>query len=226
MQTWSEIIATSFQNAWTRVINFLPNLIAAIIIFVVGLIIAVAIGKLVQTVIKRLKIDLALEKLGVMAFFQRSGIQFSFAVLLGWLVKWFLIVIFLIATTESLGLPQITAFLNQAVLYLPNVIVAVIILLIGVVLGNFCQKWFKKILEAAKITSAVFLAGIAKWAIIIFSLLAALIQLKIAVSLLNTLFTGFVAMLAIAGGLSFGLGGKDWAARLISQIKKDVSREE
>ncbi len=226
MGTWSEIIRTSFQNAWLRVVSFLPNLIAALVIFIIGLVIAVAVGKLIQLIVKALKIDLALEKIRVTDFFKRNGIQFSFAALLGWLVKWFLIIVFLIATAESLGLPQVTTFLNSVVLYIPNVIVAVIILLVGIVLGNFIQNWFEKFLTTARISSAHFLAGIAKWAVIIFSVLAALIQLNVAASLINVLFTGFVAMVAIAGGLAFGLGGKDWASRLIDKIKKDVSREE
>ena len=135
MNTWSEIIATSFQNAWVKVVGFLPNLIAAIVIFVIGLIVATLIDKLVRVIVKALHIDPLLEKLGVMNFFKRGGIEFNFGALLGWLVKWFLIIVFLIATAESLGLPQLTNFLNSVVAYLPNVIVAIIILLVGIVLS-------------------------------------------------------------------------------------------
>ena len=226
MQTWNEIIITSFQNVWLQVASFLPKLIAALIIFIVGLMIAVAIGKLIRLVVKNLKIDALLEKLGVMAFFEKGEIQFSFAALLSWLVKWFLIVVFLIAAAESLGLSQITEFLNKVVAYFPNVIVAVVILMIGIVLGSFVQNWFKKFLEASKVKTSQFLAGAAKWVIVIFSVFAALNQLQIATSLINTLFTGFVAMMTIAGGLAFGLGGKDWAAKLIGQIRKDITKEE
>jgi len=226
MQTWNEIIITSFQNVWLQVASFLPKLTAALIILIIGSIIAIAIGKLIRLIVKNLQIDALLEKLGVMAFFQKGEIKFSFATLLGWLVKWFLIVVFLIAAAESLGLSQITEFLNKVVAYFPNVIVAVVILMIGIVLGSFVQNWFKKFLEASKVVSAHFLAGMAKWAIVIFSVLAALSQLKVATSLINTLFTGFVAMVTIAGGLAFGLGGKDWAEKLISQIRKDITKEE
>ena len=226
MQNWNEIIIMSFQNVWLQVADFLPKLIAAIVIFVVGLIVAIAIGKLIRLIVKNLQIDTLLEKIGVTAFFQKGEIQFSFSALMGWLVKWFLIVVFLIAAAESLGLSQITEFLNAVVAYFPNVIVAVVILMIGIVLGSFVQNWFRKFLEANKVKTAHFLAGIAKWAIVIFSVLAALSQLKIATSLINTLFTGFVAMVTIAGGLAFGLGGKDWATKLIGQIRKDITEEE
>ena len=226
MQNWNEIIIMSFQNVWLQVADFLPKLVAAIVIFVVGLIVAIAIGKLIRLIVKNLQIDTLLEKIGVTAFFQKGEIQFSFSALMGWLVKWFLIVVFLIAAAESLGLSQITEFLNAVVAYFPNVIVAVVILMIGIVLGSFVQNWFRKFLEANKVKTAHFLAGIAKWVIVIFSVLAALSQLKIATSLINTLFTGFVAMVTIAGGLAFGLGGKDWATKLIGQIRKDITEEE
>ena len=226
MQNWNEIIIMSFQNVWLQVADFLPKLVAAIVIFVVGLIVAIAIGKLIRLIVKNLQIDTLLEKIGVTAFFQKGEIQFSFSALMGWLVKWFLIVVFLIAAAESLGLSQITEFLNAVVAYFPNVIVAVVILMIGIVLGSFVQNWFRKFLEANKVKTAHFLAGIAKWVIVIFSVLAALNQLKIATSLINTLFNGLVVMVALAGGLAFGLGGKDWATKLIGQIRKDITEEE
>ena len=226
MQSWNEIIITSFQNVWVQMIGFLPKLIAALIIFIVGLLIAIAVGKLTRLVVENLKIDALLERLGVMAFFQKGEIRFSLAALLDWLVKWFLIIVFLIATAESLGLYQITEFLNKVVDYFPNVIVAVVILMVGIVLGKFVQDWLKKFLEASKVASAHFLASIAKWVIIIFSILAALNQLEVASSLVKTIFIGFVAMLALAGGLAFGLGGKNWAERVLGEIKKDVSKEE
>jgi len=226
MQNWNEIIIMSFQNVWLQVADFLPKLVAAIVIFVVGLIVAIAIGKLIRLIVKNLQIDTLLEKIGVTAFFQKGEIQFSFSALMGWLVKWFLIVVFLIAAAESLGLSQITEFLNAVVAYFPNVIVAVVILMIGIVLGSFVQNWFRKFLEANKVKTAHFLAGIAKWVIVIFSVLAALNQLKIATSLINTLFNGLVVMVALAGGLAFGLGGKERAAQLIEQIRKDIGDKE
>lgn len=224
--TWSEVISQSFQNVWEVVIGFLPSLIGALIIILVGIPISVGIGKLVKLIFEKLLLDKALEKLGVLGFFRKLDLEFTLAGLLGWLVKWFLIIVFFVATFETLGLTQITDFLNEVVEYLPNVIVAVIVLLLGIVAGNFVHDLVKKGVRAAKFTSVQFLAGLSKWAIVIFAFMAALIQLGIAPSLINTLFTGFVAMLALAGGLAFGLGGKDLAQNLLMRLKKDISERE
>jgi len=111
------------------------------------------------------------------------------------------------------------------VLYVPNVIISVIILLAGILLANFVQRVVKSAVEAAKLQSADFLSGIAKWAILVFSFMAALVQLQIAQELIRVLFTGLVAMLSLAGGLAFGLGGKDHASRVLDRLRKDLSSE-
>jgi hypothetical protein len=111
------------------------------------------------------------------------------------------------------------------VLYIPNVIVAVIILLAGILLATFVRNVVKTAVEAAELASADFLSGIAKWAILLFSFMAALVQLQIAPGLINTLFTGLVAMLALGGGLAFGLGGKEHASRVLDRLRRDLSSE-
>jgi small-conductance mechanosensitive channel len=111
-------------------------------------------------------------------------------------------------------------------MYLPNVIIAVIILLVGVLVANFTRNVVKSAVEAAKLTSGDFLSGLSRWSILVFSFMAALVQLGIAEGLIQTLFTGFIAMLAIAGGLAFGLGGKDQAAKVLGKLKRDISSEE
>lgn len=155
--------------------------------------------------------------------FERYGLPFKISKLLGWIIKWFLIVVSLIAATDVLGWDQVTDYLKQIVLYLPNVIIAVIMLFFGTVLANFVHRVVKSAVAAAKLASADFLAGLARWAILVFTFMASLIQLQIAEDLIRVLFTGFVAMLALAGGLAFGLGGKDYAARVLDKLKRDIS---
>lgn len=223
MQTWTDVIVQSFQNVWAMVIGFLPSLVAALVILIVGLIIAAGIGGLVKKLLAKLLLDKFMEKTGVVDFFKKIGLTFTFSGVIGWLVKWILIIIVLIATFETLGLTQVINFLNQVVTYLPNVVVAVLILFLGIAAANFIHGLVIKAIGAAKFAHVQFLAGLAKWAIVIFSFMAALMQLGIAASLVNTLFTGFVAMLAIAGGLAFGLGGKDWAQNVLAKLKKDIT---
>lgn len=225
IQDWSDVIVNSFQDLWTRTINFLPSLIGAIIVLLVGWAIAIGLGKLVTKIVEKIWLDEAVKKLGITDTFEKAGIKINVANALGFLVKWFLAIVFLIAAMDILSLNQVSVFLNKVLAYIPNVIIAVVILFIGVLFGNWVHKVVKRLLGAGKLHSVDFIATVAKWSIVVFSVLAALVQLNIAPGLLQIVFTGLIAMLAIAGGLAFGLGGKEEAGRIIDKIKKDVSSE-
>ncbi len=226
VQTWGEAITTSLIGLWERFINFLPALIGAVLVFVAGWIVAVALGKVVEHIVKMVKVDDVMEKAGTKARFEKAGVKLDVAKFLGGLVKWFLILVFLMAATDILKLVQVTNFLNSIVLYLPNVVVAAVILAVAFLIANFVYAVVKGSSRVAGIISATLLATIAKWAIVIFGFLAALIQLGIAASLINTLFIGFVAMLALAGGLAFGLGGKEEAASILRKIRHEITEKQ
>ncbi len=223
VQTWGEAITLSLLGLWERFVNFLPSLVGAILVFVAGWIVAVALGKVVEHIVKMIKIDDVVEKAGTKARFKKAGVELNIAKFFGGLVKWFLVLVFLMAATDILKLGQVTSFLNSIVLYLPNVVVAAVILAVAFLVGNFVFAVVRGSTKVAGIVSATLLATVAKWAIVVFGFLAALIQLGIASSLINTLFIGLVAMLALAGGLAFGLGGKDEAAAILKKIRQEIS---
>ncbi|HUD08647.1 MAG TPA: hypothetical protein VMQ48_00995 [Candidatus Saccharimonadales bacterium] len=223
VQTWGEAITLSLLNLWERFINFLPALLGAVLVFVAGWIVAVALGKAVEHIVKVIRIDDVVEKAGTKGRLRKAGVELNIAKFFGGLVKWFLILVFLMAATDILHLMQVTSFLNSIVLYLPNVIVAAVILAIAFLIGTFAYAVIKGSTKVAGIVSATLLATIAKWAIVIFGLLAALVQLGVASSLINTIFIGFVAMLALAGGLAFGLGGKDEAALILKKLRREIT---
>jgi hypothetical protein len=223
VQTWGEAITLSLINLWERFVNFLPALVGAILVFVAGWIVAVALGKAVEHIVKIIRIDDVVEKAGTKGRLRKAGVELNIAKFFGGLVKWFLILVFLMAATDILHLVQVTSFLNSIVLYLPNVIVAAVILAIAFLIGNFAYALIKGSTKVAGIVSATLLATVAKWAIVIFGLLAALIQLGVASSLINTIFIGFVAMLSLAGGLAFGLGGKDEAALILKKLRREIT---
>lgn len=165
----------------------------------------------------------AFERIGTLRrAFQRAGIKLDVARFIGALVKWFLIIVFLLAASNILGLHGVSQFLNEIILYVPNIIVAAVIIVAGVLLGNFIQRATQASIETAKIGHSRAVGTIAKWAVYVFVLIAALIQLGIATELLETLVMGFVAMIAIAGGLAFGLGGRDFAQAILNRIKNDI----
>lgn len=223
LDTWSNVLSASFQNLWWGVISFIPNVLVAIIIFVFGWLVGSVLGRWVAQIIKAIKIDQALEGIGTGDLMSRAGFRLDAGAFIGGLVKWFVVVVFLVASADVLRLNQVTEFLRGIVLgYLPNVIVAALILILAGIIGEAMQKIVTGMAKAAMMPSAHLAGGIARWAIWIFGFIAALLQLQVAVVLLQTLFTGLVAMLALAGGLSFGLGGRDAAARYIEKLRHDI----
>lgn len=225
IQTWGEAITMSLLTLWERFINFLPSLLGAIIVFIFGWLIAVTLGKFVEKLVKTARIDAAFEKIGTGRKLKEMGVQFSFSAFLGEIVKWFLVLVFLMAATDILQLVQVTNFLNSVLVYLPNVVVAVIILAVVFLVGNFVYAVVKGSTRAAGVMSATLLATISKWSIVAFGILAALIQLGIATSLVSTIFIGFVAMISLAGGLAFGLGGKEEAQMILRKLREEISEK-
>lgn len=224
LQTWGNTITGSFSGIWMGVVAFLPSLVAAIVIFVIGWIVGSLVGRLVSQLIKAIKLDAALEQAGFGAVVKRAGLNLNTGAFIGGLVEWFIVVAFLVASFEVLGLTQVNLFLQQVVLlYLPQVIVAVLILLVAVVIADVLSKIVSSSARAAHVRSANFLGTITKWAIWIFALLAALVQLGIAVGFIQTLFTGVVVALSLAFGLAFGLGGQEAAARWIEKTRSEIT---
>ncbi len=226
IQSWAAAIQQSFQEVWLNFVVFVPNIIVAIVIFVIGWIVGAILGRIVAQVVDALKIDNALRSAGFEEAVNKGGFKMSAGGLLGGLVKWFIIVVFLLAAVEVLGLDQVGVFLQNVVLtYLPKVIVAVLILLIAAVLGEFVKNLVAGAARAAEMKSAHFLGNLAKWAIWIFAFLAALAQLQVAAAFVQTLFAGVVVALSLGFGLAFGLGGQDAAARYLEQLRSEMSHK-
>lgn len=222
IQNQGQLIVNAFNDLLSRFVNFLPGLIGAIVILVIGLIIAAAVGKLVEKLVKMLGIDSVIARLQH-EITGRPGREVRASVILKEVVKWFLIFVFLIAASQALGLDQLSVFLNNILMYLPNVIVAVIILTIAMVLAKYVSEI---VMRSHAIATSNFesdiVAAVVKWAIIIFGVLAALIQLRIAPSLINSLAIGIIAAISLALGLAFGLGGQDEAARMLKNFREKM----
>jgi hypothetical protein len=222
IQSWTEVTVNSLQGLWGQVLSFLPSLIGALIVIIIGLIVASGLRALIERIVGALKIDSLLKKIGLSPFFERAGLQINSGKFLGLLVYWFLVIVFVLAATDILGLFGVSMFLRDVLSYIPNIIVAVLIMLASVVLANFLKSLVKASVSSAKLRGSKFLGALAWWTIVIFGFLTALIQLGIATTILNTLITGLIAMLALAGGLAFGLGGKDYAAYLLEKLRRET----
>jgi len=174
--------------------------------------------------VKSFKLDNVLKSAGADDVLSRAGFHLDSGAFMGALVRWFVIIVFLVASLDVLGLTQVNAFLREVVLgYLPQVIAAALILLVAAVLADAMQKVVVGGAKAAEMKSASLLGGVTRWSIWVFAFVIALSQLGIAPAFMQILFTGVVVMLALAGGLAFGLGGKDAAAEFIARLRRDIS---
>jgi len=217
---WGEILAVSFVEIWFKFVALIPKIVGAILVFIIGLFIADALGRLIAKLAKKLYIDRAVEATGLKKILEKIGFKTEISKALGLLITWFLYAVVLVSAADILGLRQISDFLGSVVFYIPNVIIAVVILILGIIVSNFIHTLVKETSIAASLVAADFLANVAKWAILVFTFMAALIQLKVATELIQILFTGLVLMIALAGGIAFGLGGKDKAKSLLDKFSK------
>lgn len=218
----SDIVRMSLTTLWGNVAGFLPRFIAAVVLFLVGWLIAVLLGKLAYHIVKLLQIDKGLESLGFRRVWERSGFKLNSPYFFYELIKWFFIIVFLMAAADILGLAQIAEFLRSVVIYIPNVIVAAVVLLAGLLLAGFVAHVVRGSIRAAQFSSANLLAAIAKWSIIVFSLLIALTQLGVATEIIRIVVIGIVAAASLAFGLAFGLGGRAHADDFISSMRKHL----
>ncbi|MFZ2048681.1 MAG: hypothetical protein WAV25_00005 [Minisyncoccia bacterium] len=224
IQTWGQVLTLSFQNLWMGVVAFVPQLVVAIIILILGWLIGALFGRAIWQVFRSLRVDEALRRAGFETFLRRGGLNLDSGAFIGGLVKWFVILVFLIGSFNVLGLSQVNAFISDVVLlYLPRVIVAALILLVGGVVGDVIDRVVVTAAKTAEIRSAHFAGSLSKWAVWIFAILVALSQLGIAAAFSQTLFTGIVIAISLALGLSFGLGGQESAAHFIEKLRGEMN---
>jgi small-conductance mechanosensitive channel len=224
IQTWGGAFNESLLNLWYGFMSFVPSLLGAVILFIIGWVVGSVIGKAIAQVITALKVDKLFESAGASDLMNRAGLKLNVGGFIGAVVKWFIVVVFLMASLEIMGLTQVNDFLREAVLfYLPKVIIAALVLVIATVISGAMQKLVEASAKAANIRSANMLGSITRYAIWTFAFIIALSELGIATAFMQILFTGLVAALAIAGGLAFGLGGKDAAGRAVDRFSKDMS---
>jgi hypothetical protein len=193
------------------------------VVFIIGWVIGILVSRVIEQLVKAIKLDALLSSAGVDDLARKMGTKLNSGRFLGEIGKWYVIIVSLLLSFDILGLDQVTQFLSDvAITYLPRVITAILILIIAAVVSEVMRKIVIAGSQGAGITSAKLLGTITKWAIWIFGFLVALVELGIAVILIERLFTGVVVAVALALGLSFGLGGQDAARDTISKLRKEV----
>jgi len=222
VQSWAETTTVALQNLWQGFLTFIPTLVGAIVVFLIGWAISVGIGKLIAEILTRIKFNQLFERAGWKEALERAELKVNASEFVGAIVKWVLVIVFLLAVVEILGFVQFADFLKSILAYLPNVIVAALIFVVTVIVVDIVEKVVRAAVEGVRIGYGHLVSAIIKWSIWIFAVLAILHQLGIARSFMEILFTGFVAMLVIALGISFGLGGKEVAGEILQNLKNKL----
>jgi hypothetical protein len=223
-QDFASTTVGSLQALWGTLLGFLPNLIGAILVFIVGLVVATVLERLIERVVYYLKVDTLLRRAGVEPYFEQANIKMNVGHFIGKVVYWFIAIVFLIAASDILHFAAFSSFLRETLIpFIPNVLVAVLIVLASLVAANFLRRLVVASINGARMHHAKGLGTLTWWVVFVFGFLSALLQVGVAVGIINTLITGLIAMVAIAGGLAFGLGGKDRAARFLEKLSSDMS---
>ena len=217
----------SFYDLWYTVAQYVPAILAAVVVFLIGWIVGVILYRVVVEVVRVLRIDDALKAAGMNDVAKQAGFSLDAGKFLGSLVEWFVILVFLVAALDILGLTRVTIFLQTVVLlYMPQVIVAALIIILGAIVAEVVRGIIAHSGKATGAHGANVAGTIAKYAIWITAVMAALTQLGIATEMLQTLFTGVVVALSLAFGLAFGLGGKEAAARTIERVRSEMQHHQ
>lgn len=215
-----DILGQALVETGATMIEFLPQVILSVVLFALGWIFGSVLGRSVTHLVSLLKVDTMLHKAGMDIVSEKAGIRISIAGFFGGIVKWLVIISFTIAAAEILNLTQVTSLLRDILLYIPQVIIAAIVLIMAALVADFVSRLVRHSVNATGM-KAEFAAQVSKWSILIIAgLFPALTQLRIAQGLVEVLFTGFVFAISLALGLAFGLGGRDAAARALEKMKE------
>ncbi len=224
-QNWSNITLYSLQRIWEGFLSFIPDLIAAIVVFIAGWFVAIVIGRLVTEILKKLKFNQAVEKGSWDESLAKANIKVDASEFIGAIIKWILVIVFLQVAVGILGWNEFAGILGNVIAYLPNVIIAVLIFAVTVIIADIVEKVVRVSAERVKVGYGQMISAIVKWAIWLFAIMIILDQLNIGGILPQAIIFGIIGFLALAGGLAFGLGGRDAAAELIKDLKQKFSQK-
>jgi hypothetical protein len=217
LQTAGQSIVGSFQTALSSFFGFIPSLLGAVVVLAVGWWVSGWVARLIEKGLFALGLERAVSHTGINQFLTNAGTQWNTTQMIGVLSKWFIRLIFIQAAANILGMPQLTQIINSILLFIPNLIVSMVILIVGAMLSRVLSRAVRASTAQSKVGNPNFLATLTQYAVLGFAIIAALNQVGIAAMIVNTLLIGLVAALSLAIGLAFGLGGKDSASRVTAQ---------
>ncbi len=225
---WSLAVIQPFLQQF---VSFIGNLILAVIVFIIGYLISIGIGRLISEILKSVKFNKLFEKEGWRKALQRANVEVNPAEFIGVIFKWIFVIVSLLIAVDVLKLTAFAGFLTKVLNYLPNVIIAVLVFVVVIVISDLVEKVVRATVERLKVGYGYIASSIVKWAIWVFAffLILGLLLPPQANALVQTLYSsivyGIVAALALGIGLAIGLGGKDTAGKIISDMYRKIDEK-
>lgn len=224
MQAQFDIFLSSLTEFWAQAASFLPKLMAAIVILLIGWVVAMVARIGVRRLLQLTRFDNLATKSGLEAFLKHGGIDLTLAGIISEVVYWMVILLFIITCANTLGLSEVADMLHSVANYLPRIIGAIFVLIFGTLLARFINRLVFAWLYGIKFEGALAISTSAEYAIQLFALFVALEQLNIGTQLLTALFVIVFGAIFLALAIAFGLGGRDWAARIINDVQANLKK--
>ena len=215
VSNWGSSLMASLTSAMSLFFAAIPRVIGFMVIIIVGWIVSALLAKAIAMLLRKAQFNLLAERSGFADFVGKSGAETDSSGMIAAIAKWFVRLIVLVVAFDALGLPAVSEVLRDLLLWLPNLAVALVVLVIGGLAANAVSKLVRGATAEADLDNPDFLAKLAAGAVWAFTVVVAVNQIGVATALVNTLFMAVVGALALALGLSFGLGGRDTAADII-----------
>ncbi len=223
MQQQLDVFVASLTSFWTQLARFVPQLLAAMLLLFVGWILANLARTGVVKLLDLLRFNSLAEKTGIEAFLKQGHLNISLGRIIANLVYWVIIFIVIVTVANSLGLHMVAELFNKIVLYIPNLIVAILVLVFGILMARLINRLVFAYLNNIGVQGALTISTLSEYALIIFVVFVALEQLDIGTTLLTAAFQIGFGAIGLAFALAFGLGGREWAAGVIKRMTEKES---
>ena len=218
LDPWTQSLVAAMTALWTKVANFIPNLFGALVVVVLGFLVAKLLDTLLSKLLAKFGLDRLMAGTGLTKLLGRGGLKVPISTLIGKIVYWFVLLIFLVSAAESLGLQRVSATLDMLALYLPKVFGAALVLLVGVLLAQLVNGVVRGAAEGVGLDYAGSLGRVAQWLVIVISISVAISQLEVKTDLLNHVIVIVLITVGLAAALAMGLGSREIAGQILAGI--------
>jgi hypothetical protein len=222
VSSWQEALVASWSQVWTSFLTILPTILGAIVVFAIGLLLAYWAKRLVEQLLKAVRLQKLSESSGVDEYLKKADIKLDLADLVALIVEWLIILVFFLAVVDILGLTVVSAVLAQVLAFIPNILAAALIFAAGYLVAGLADGIVRGALASIDHDIAKPIGKVARWLVLLMAFFAAVNQLRIAQNLIATFFQGLTYTVVLVVGLSLGLGAKDLVSEILNDWYKKI----